>query len=94
MVKHRSEEEIVRRLVAVVDQPYRFEFFGEHVFEAGTEFVIGDGEGRAQLSGGDLVLRIAPECIQRIPFGTYHLEVEKETRSISVQTERSPARMF
>jgi hypothetical protein len=94
MIKYRSEDEVVRRLVAVVDRPHRFQFFGEHVFEAGTEFVIGDGEGRAQLSGGDLVLTIAPECVQRIPFGAYHLETETENRKILIQTSRSPTRLF
>jgi len=95
VVEVRRDSRVVRRVVAVFDDPYSFEFFGEHVIGRGAEFVIGDGEGRVLLDdSGDLLFRVAPECIQRIPFRHFHLETEEEVHDIVVHTRRHLTRMI
>lgn len=94
MVKwSRRDDEVVRRLVAILDAAFIFEFCGRHVMPPGTELLVGDSEGRVVLDpSGDLVFRVAPEYSVRIPFGGYHLETEEETRRVSVRVERWPTR--
>ena len=86
---------MVRRLVAVLDSPFSFEFCGRHDMPTGTELVVGDEEGRVVLlKTGELLFRVAPEYSVRIPFGGYHLETEEETRRVSIRVERWPARVI
>lgn len=85
----RIHEEIIRRTLAIVDVPFTFEFLGEHTIPPGTEFVLGQEEGRAVLGEFcDLLLRVSPEMIVKIPHGHFHLEVEQETRYIQMRIER------
>lgn len=95
MLKHRRDEKVFRRLVAVLLEEFSFDFLGRHVMPPGTEFVVGGEEGRVEMgNGGDLVFRVAPEYVVRIPFGSYHLETEEETWKVAIRTERWPTRVI
>lgn len=89
------EERVVRRTVAVVDEPVDYEFCGRHVISAGTEFVLGEDEGRVILADrGDLLLRLAPEYSVRIDLSQYHLEEEIEIQKIQKVVQRRLIRPF
>lgn len=95
VLRHRRDEKIFRRLVAVLDREFSFDFLGRHDMPPGTELVVGGEEGRAEIGdGGDLVFRVAPEYFVRIPFGSYHLETEEETWKVAIRTERWPTRVI
>lgn len=78
----------------VVDRPVEYEFFGKHVISAGTEFVLGEDEGRVILADrGDVLFRLAPEFSVRIDLASYHLEEEIETQLIQTVVQRRVVRL-
>ena len=82
-------EEIVRRTLAVIDEPYTFQFFGEHVFSPGTEFILGQAGDHVSLGDNyDLLVRLSSELTVRVPMRYFHLEVEQETRHIRTYVQR------
>lgn len=94
MIRWGTRHETRRRTVAVLTRPVAFEFFGGDVMEAGTEFVLGEDEGRAQLADDcSLRVRLAPEFAVTVPVGSFLLEVEEETSTVRTRTERWPARI-
>lgn len=92
MIRRRRVEEVrAVRLVAVVDEPFTYRFFEDHVVTPGTEWIVGTQPGQVVLeANGDLSMYPGPECRIVVPWGKYHLEREVETWDAEVRTERTP----
>ena len=88
------ETHVVRRVYAVMDRSYFFDFFGRHELSPGTEFLVGGPDCPTRLDDAwNLIFQVAPEYVQLIPSEYFHLETEVETRLVRVTRERHPTRM-
>jgi hypothetical protein len=91
----KTRTNVTRRTIVVVDRPVEYEFCGRHVISAGTEFVLGEDEGRVILADrGDVLFRLAPEFSVRIDLESYHLEEEIATQTIQTVVQRRLVRPF
>ena len=81
-----TQEEVVRRVVAVVDSSTTHSFCGDFEVPPGTEFRL-DGR-RVFMDGPDLVVAVSEAWHMRLASGCFHLELEEEVRSLRIDRRR------